>query len=53
LCLQGRAPSSGDHWGLGLDGQIGFSTNQDPVGGGRSNTLTTWTFGAAFSATYN
>jgi hypothetical protein len=42
-----------DHWGLGLDGHIGFSTNQDPVGGGSSNTLTTWTFGAAFSATYN
>ena len=42
-----------DHWGLGVAGHISFSTNQDPVGGGSSNTLTTWTFGATFSATYN
>ncbi|MFL5312022.1 MAG: hypothetical protein ACJ79H_16440 [Myxococcales bacterium] len=42
-----------DHWGLGVVGHLSFSTNQDPVAGGGSNTLTTWTFGAAFSATYN
>jgi hypothetical protein len=42
-----------DHWGLGVAGHLSFSTNQDPVAGGGSNTLTTWTFGAAFSATYN
>ena len=42
-----------DHWGLGVAGHISFSTNQDPVSGGGSSTLTTWTFGAAFSATYN
>ena len=38
----------GDHWGLGMVGHISFSTNKD-VG----NTLTTWAFGVAFSATYN
>jgi hypothetical protein len=42
-----------DHWGLGVAGHLSFSTNQDPVAGGGSNTLTTWAFGAAFSATYN
>ncbi|HEX9575138.1 MAG TPA: hypothetical protein VF994_13660 [Myxococcales bacterium] len=43
----------GDHWGLGVVGHVSFSTNQDPVAGGGTNTLTTWAFGAAFSATYN
>jgi hypothetical protein len=42
-----------DHWGLGVVGHVSFSSNQDPVSGGGSNTLTTWAFGAAFSATYN
>ncbi|HYR19933.1 MAG TPA: hypothetical protein VEQ15_10600 [Myxococcales bacterium] len=40
-----------DHWGLGVAGHISFSSNQDPVAS--NNTLTTWAFGAAFSATYN
>jgi len=43
----------GDHWGLGLVGHLSFSANQDPVPGGGSNSLTTWAFSAAFSATYN
>jgi hypothetical protein len=43
----------GDHWGLGAVGHLGFSTNQDPLSGGGSNTMTTWNFGIAFSATYN
>jgi len=43
----------GDHWGLGVVGHVSFSTNQDPDGSGGTNTLTTWAFGAAFSATYN
>ena len=42
-----------DHWGLGLAGHLSFSTNDDPAPGGNSYTLTTWTFGVAFSATYN
>jgi hypothetical protein len=43
----------GDHWGLGAVGHFGFSTNQDPVSSSSSNTMTTWNFGVAFSATYN
>ena len=39
---------AGDHWGLGLAGHISFSTNPDA-----GNTLTTWAFALAFSATYN
>ena len=41
----------GDHWGLGMVGHVSFSTNQDPTAS--SSSLTTWSFGVAFSATYN
>lgn len=37
-----------DHWGLGLAGHFSFSSNQDG-----NQTLTTWSLGLAFSATYN
>jgi len=42
----------GDHWGLGLVGHLSFSANQDQGASG-SNTLSTWSFAVAFSATYN
>ena len=42
-----------DHWGLGVAANITFSTNPDPAANGTKPTLSTWTFGAAFSATYN
>lgn len=42
-----------DHWGLGFSGQLSFSTNNDPSSNAQSHTLTTWAYGASFSATYN
>jgi hypothetical protein len=42
-----------DHWGLGLAGHVSFSTNNDPGANGQGYTLTTWAYGATFSATYN
>lgn len=44
---------AGDHWGLGIAGHVTFSTNPDPAANGSTPTLSTWTVGAAFSATYN
>lgn len=44
---------AGDHWGLGIAGHVTFSTNPDPAANGSTPTLSTWTIGAAFSATYN
>lgn len=42
-----------EHWGLGLNTHAAFSTNGDPIAAGGSNTLSAWSFGLAFSATYN
>lgn len=42
-----------DHWGLGLSGHISYANNNDPDANGGSHTLSSWAFGAAFSATYN
>jgi hypothetical protein len=42
-----------DHWGLGMAGQVSFSSNPDPAANGSSVTMTTWSAGAMFSATYN
>jgi hypothetical protein len=44
---------AGDHWGVGIAGHVTFSTNPDPAANGSKPTLSTWTVGAAFSATYN
>jgi hypothetical protein len=40
-----------DHWGLGIAGHLSLSTNKDT--GSNPPTLSTWAFGATFSATYN
>jgi hypothetical protein len=42
-----------DHWGLGLVGHVGYNSNGDPSSSGTTYTLSTWTGGLAFSATYN
>jgi hypothetical protein len=44
-----------NHWGLGLSGHVSYSNNNDPAtnGSGNDHTLSSWAFGAAFSATYN
>lgn len=42
-----------DHWGLGIVGHIGYNSNGDPAPNGTTYTLSTWTGGLAFSATYN
>jgi len=42
-----------DHWGLGLVGHVSYSANNDPASTGGGNLMSSWAFGAAFSATYN
>jgi len=42
-----------DHWGLGLSGHVSYANNNDPDSNGGSHTMSSWAFGAAFSATYN
>ena len=42
-----------NHWGLGLSGHISYSANNDPASNGNGNLMSSWAFGAAFSATYN
>jgi hypothetical protein len=42
-----------DHWGLGLSGHVSYANNNDPDTNGGSHTMSSWAFGAAFSATYN
>lgn len=42
---------AGEHWGLGVVGQLSLSLNQDS--GPNAPTWTTWATTVAFSATYN
>jgi hypothetical protein len=42
-----------NHWGLGLSGHVSYSANNDPAANGSGNLMSSWAFGAAFSATYN
>jgi len=41
-----------NHWGLGLSGHISYSANNDPTAP-NGTLMSSWAFGAAFSATYN
>lgn len=45
----GREWFVGDSWGLGTAAGISFASNADT----NHATLTTWTFGLSFTATYN
>jgi hypothetical protein len=42
-----------NHWGLGLSGHVSYAANNDPASNGNGNLMSSWAFGAAFSATYN